>query len=61
MGLADQNKQVHIGGGGGGEGREKNICISFFTNDYELTLIICLLKFYGKSNKKKKKERKKMP
>ena len=57
MGLADQNKRVHSGGeGGGGEvGREKNI---LFTNDYKLSLIFCLLKFYGKSKKKKRRQNK---
>ena len=56
MGLANQNKRVHIGGGRG-EGERK--IVFFFTNDYKLTLIFRLLKFYGKSKKKKKKERKK--
>ena len=55
MGLADQNKRVHIRGGGEGERK----IVFFFTNDYKLTLIFRLLKFYGKSKKKKKKERKK--
>ena len=53
MGLADQNKRVHRGGGGG-VGREK---IYFFTNDYKLRLIFCLLKFYMKSKKKKGEEK----
>ena len=30
-------------------GRKKNF---FYTNDYKLRLIFCLLKFYGKSKKK---------
>ena len=52
MGLADQNKRVHIGGW-----REKNSF--FFAKDCKLTLIFRLLKFYGKCKKKKRKKRKK--
>ena len=60
MGLADQNKRVHRGGRGEGGGGWERKNIFFYTNDYKLTLIFCLLKLYGK-RKKKKGEKKKIP
>ena len=55
MFFAEQNKRIHIGGGGGGEGDRK--IVLFYkepTNDYKLALIFCLLKFYGKAKRKTK-------
>ena len=53
MGLGEQNKRIHIGRRGGG-GRKVVLFHKEPTNDYKLSLIFCLLKFYGKSKNKNK-------
>ena len=62
MGLADQNKQVHIGGGGGGKGERKIYIYIFFykrLRAYPYNLPREILWEKQKKKKRKKEKRKK--